>query len=135
MLPSQITPQTLKHYRRQIHEENEHIQAARQAGRLLLDPRSRQPLRALSNDSINKTLRTLALVLDEAEDGGWVQRNVARGRRAREPVERRRHDPIEPDELISLLEAATQLDSQRHRATTLARAAQVRRLRDTEGLT
>jgi hypothetical protein len=85
MLPSQITPQTLKHYRRQIHEENEHIQAARQAGRLLLDPRSRQPLRALSNDSINKTLRTLALVLDEAEDGGWVQRNVARGRRAASP--------------------------------------------------
>jgi len=130
MLPSQITPLSVKQYRRQIHQENEQIRAARHAGKPLLDPRTRQPLRTLANDSINKTLRTLAMILDEAEDAGWVTRNVARGRRSREPVERHRHDALEPDELVSLLEAAEELDRLRHRPETLERAAHVRRLRD-----
>ena len=81
LLPSQITSDKVKQYRRRIHAENAHIRAAAEAGVPLSDTRSKQPLRTLSNDSINKTLRTLAAILDEAEDGGWVARNVARGRR------------------------------------------------------
>ncbi len=132
--PSQITPLTLKRYRRRIHDENEHILAARKAEIPLLDPRSRQPLRTLSNDSINKTLRTLAAILDEAEDAGWITRNAARSRRAREPVERRVADALDTDELLALLEAAEQLDSEKHRPTTLLRAEAVRGLRDEERL-
>ena len=135
MLPSQISPLALKHYRRRIHEENEHIRAARNAGTPLHDPRTGQPLRPLSNGSINKTLRTLALILDEAEDAGWVARNVARGRRTREPVERQRRDALEPDELASLLEAASQLDGQRHKPETLDKAQEVRALRDETSMT
>lgn len=130
MPPSQITPQSIKQYRRRVHQHNEHIRLAREAGRPLRDTRTGQLLRTLSNDSLNKTLRTLALILDEAEDAGWVTRNVARGRRTREPVERHRRDALEPDELLSLLEAASQLDNQRHRPETLARAREVRELRD-----
>jgi integrase len=135
MLPSKITPLAVKQYRRRIHEENEHIRAARNAGTPLRDPRTGQPLRPLSNGSINKTLRTLALILDEEEDAGWITRNVARGRRTCEPVERQRRDALEPDELLSLLEAASQLDGQRHRPETLAKAREVRALRDGTGVT
>lgn len=131
LLPSQITPERVKQYRRRIHTENTHIRAAAEAGHPLRDPRIGQPLRTLSNESINKTLRTLASILDEAEDVGFVTRNVARGRRTREPLERRRpRGIIEVDEFLSLLDAAAQLDRERHRPATLARAAEVRMLRD-----
>jgi integrase len=135
LFPSQITVQTIKAYRRRIHDENAAISAAADAGQPLLDPRARQPLRPLGNDSINKTLRTLAAVLDEAEDHGWIARNVARGRRMREPVQRRKGDILHPDEFLSLLGAAESLDSQRHSPRTLERAQEIRRLRDGKHLT
>jgi integrase len=131
LLPSQITPEKVKQYRRRVHAENAHIRAAVDAGKPPRDPRTGRPLRTLSNESINKTLRTLASILDEAEDVGFVTRNVARGRRTREPLERRRpRGIIEVDEFLSLLDAAIQLDRERHRPATLARAADVRTLRD-----
>jgi integrase len=135
MLPSQITPAKIKQYRRRIHEENAQIRAAEDAGNPLVDSRTGQRLRTLSNESINKTLRTLALILDEAEDAGWVDRNPARGRRTREPPERRRRSgALDLDEFLTLLEAATELDRTRHLARTLERADTVRALRDDVGL-
>ena len=135
LLPSQITKEKVKQYRRHTHAENARIRAAAEAGSPLRDPRTGQALRTLSNESINKTLRTLAAILDEAEDAGWVPRNVARGRRTREPLERRRPRRIlEVDDFLSLLEAAARLDRERHRPATLARAAEVRLLRDDAGM-
>jgi integrase len=127
--PSQITPAAVKQYRRGIREQNMRIQSAAEAGRPLRDKRS-QPLRPLGNRSINATLQTLAAILDEAEDGGWIDRNVARGRRMREPVKRKKGDVLEPDEFVSLLKAADELDRERHLPITLERAESVRRLRD-----
>ncbi|MDQ6818862.1 MAG: site-specific integrase [Actinomycetota bacterium] len=128
--PSEITIAKIKQYREQIHRENAQIRDAAKAGRPLRDPRNRLRLRTLSNDSINKTLRTLALILDDAEDAGWIERNLARGRRTREPLERRHNrGALDVDELLELLEAADQLDN-RHRPRTLERASQVRLLRD-----
>jgi integrase len=76
----------------------------------------------------------LASVLDEAEDAGWIDRNVARERRTREPLERRHHRGVlDLDEFASLVEAARQLDN-RHLPQTLERAEQVRLLRDHAGL-
>ncbi len=134
LLPTQITKDKVKDYRDRIHTENEEIRKAAEAGRPLRDPHSGQSLRTLSNDSINKTLLTLAMILDEAEDAGWVDRNVARGRRTREPRERRRtRGALDIDEFLSMLEAAHQLDA-RHRPATLEKAARVRHLRDDDGL-
>ena len=128
--PSEITATKLKSYREQLHVENTQILTAAEAGRPLRDPRTGQKLRTLSNESINKTLRTLALVLDEAEDQGWIERNPARGRRSREPVERRRErGTLDVDEFSSLLEAADQLDHD-HSPRTIERARLVRQLRD-----
>lgn len=134
-IPSQITPATVKQYRQHVHTENAQVRAAQEAGEPLRDPRTRQPLRTLANDSINKTLRTLAQILDEAEDNGWVARNVARGRRTREPLERRpSRGALDVDELQTLLEAAAELDAERHRPETLEKAAEVRALRDQAGM-
>jgi integrase len=130
LLPSQITPLTIKRYRRHIHEENVHIRAALEADDPIIDRSTGRPLRPISNSTINKTLLTLAAVLDDAEDAGWVQRNPARGRRTREPTERRHVDVLMPDEFESLLDAAAELDSEPHRASTIERAEQVRRLRE-----
>lgn len=135
LLPSQITAQTIKQYRRHLHEENAQIVAARDAGTPLVDAGTGQRLRPLGNESINKTLRTLAQILDEAEDANWIERNPARGKRAREPQERRRRGgALDLDEFITLLEAAEQMDRTRHSATTLERAGIVRALRDDAGL-
>jgi hypothetical protein len=75
---------------RHVHEENEHIRVALEAGARVRHGRTAQPMRTLSNYSLNKTLRTLALILDEAVDAGWVTPSVARGQRTRETVERQR---------------------------------------------
>ena len=61
LLPSQITRSKIKEYRQRIHLENEQIREAEAAGTPLRDERSGQRLRTLSNESINKTLRTLAV--------------------------------------------------------------------------
>ena len=125
--PSEITAAKVKEYRERIHIENQQIRQAANAGQPLRDARTGQRLRTLSNESINKTLLTLAQILDEAEDAGWVQRNVARGRRTREPLERRRNrGTLDVDELLALLEAAGQLDNH-HQPGTLEKAARVRR--------
>jgi integrase len=132
--PSEITKATVRQYRDNIHKENEQIRKAAETDRPLRNVRTGHRLRTLSNNSINKTLITLALVLDDAEDAGWIDRNVARGRRTREPLERRRNSgALEVDEFLDLIEAADQLDH-RHRPLTLERASFVRELRDNAGI-
>jgi Phage integrase, N-terminal SAM-like domain len=129
LLPSQITPQKIKEYRRGIHEDNAQLRAFTEAGKPLVDPRNGRRIRTLGNESINKTLRVLAQILDEAEDATWIDRNPARSRRMREPPERRRRaGALDLDEFLSLLEAASQLDGNRHSAKTLERADIIRRL-------
>ena len=132
--PSEITPATVKNYRERIHSENDQIRSAADAGRPLRDAWTGQKLRTLGTRAINETLRSLAMILDDAEDAGWVDRNVARGRRMREPLERRRtRGALDLDELQTMLEAAEQLD-QHHTPRTLEQADLVRRLRDNAGM-
>jgi integrase len=134
--PSQITATKIREYREHIHVENEQIRNAAAAGCPLRDTNNGSRLRTLSNDSINKTLRALALILDDAEDAGWIDRNIARGRRMREPSERRRpHGVLDIDELRDVLDAAGELDGARRRPLTLERAAKVRVLREERRLT
>jgi hypothetical protein len=60
LLPSEITKSKVKEYRERVHLENEQIRTAVEAGHPLRDARTGQRLRTLSNESINKTLLTLA---------------------------------------------------------------------------
>jgi hypothetical protein len=62
------------------------------------------------------------MVLDDAEEPGWIDRNLARGRRVREPAERRQPSgALEVDEFLDILEAAEDLDRTRHNAAALRR--------------
>ncbi len=131
---SQITVATIKRYRERIHAENEQIRRAAETGKPLRDARTSQRLRTLSNDSINQTLRTLALILDDAEDVGWIERNPARAKRTREPAQRRPHRGVlDVDEFLDLLVAASQIDGL-HKPATLEKADRIRALRDQAGL-
>ncbi len=133
--PSQISRERVKEYRQRIHAENEQIRAAEQLGTPLRDAHTGLRLGTLGNESMNKTLRTLALILDEAEDAGWIDRNAARGRRMREPLERKRTaGALDVDEFLALLDAASELDATNHKPATLEKAAKVRGLRDEAGL-
>jgi integrase len=130
MRASEISISKIKAYRERIHVENDQIRKAAEAGKPLRDAQTSQPLRPLSNVSINMTLRMLAQILDDAEDSGWIDRNVARGRRVREATKRRRNrSALDVDEFLTVLEAAQQLDN-RHRPRSIERAEEIRFLRD-----
>jgi integrase len=77
------------------------------------DPKTRgqRPPRPLSNTSINRTLRVLAQVLDDAIEYGHINVNPARGRKRRLKASRPRRIWLELDEVRSPLDAAG-----RHRA-------------------
>jgi integrase len=62
--------------------------------------------RGLSNSSINKTLKVLAQILDEAIDEGCVVENVARGKRRRLKAGKPKRTWLEPEQAQALLEAA-----------------------------
>ncbi len=62
--------------------------------------------RPLSNDSINKTLKRLAQVLDVAVEYGHLPANPARGRRRRLKPDRPRRTRLEGEQVVALLEAA-----------------------------
>jgi hypothetical protein len=124
----------IRQYRKRSHVKKEQIRKAAEAGTPLRDPRTGQRLRTLGNESINKTIGTLVMILDDAddaEDADWIERNIARNRRMREPREPKPvRGVLDVDEAACLLESADDLERQRHTPATLDRAAQVRSLGD-----
>jgi integrase len=77
------------------------------------DPATRgdRPPRPLGNESINKTLKVLAMVLDDALEFGYIAANPARGRKRRLKASKPRRTWLKLDEVSSLLDHAG-----RHRA-------------------
>jgi integrase len=68
--------------------------------------RGRMPVRPLSNASVNKTLKVLAQVLDDAVEFGYVESNAARGKRRRLKASKPRRTWLEIHEVQALLAAA-----------------------------
>jgi len=107
--------------------DNKRLRALAAAGTPTRDRRGRR-VDPLSNESINKTLATLAAILDTPEARRWRSGdNPARlpGTRLRAP--RATGNVLEADELRSLLDAAVRLD--RRYGPADERAARVRELR------
>jgi len=78
---SAITVEQVDRYRRSKERERAALSRAREANdKLPPDKRERLP-RPLSNSSINKTIRLLATILEQAVEYGHVERNVASGRK------------------------------------------------------
>jgi integrase len=112
-----ITVEDVDRYRRAKVEEAQGRRAAIAAGKPLRD-RDGRLLRPLSVTSINKTLTTLAAILEVAFEYELVPRNVAKGRRRRLPAKTPRRTWIDrADHIVALLDAASALDvtANRHR--------------------
>jgi integrase len=62
--------------------------------------------RPLSNNSINKTIKRLAQVLDMAVEYGYLSANTASGRRRRLKPDRPRRARLEADQVVTLLQVA-----------------------------
>ena len=124
--PSEITLDVVDRYIEQQLQQRQEILDAMAAGVRLRD-RNGRLLRPLSNESINKTLVLLAAILKEAVRKGWLSSNPATERRLKAPRPTRPF--LEPDEFLSLVDAASDLDKSRLPAT-LERARQVAQLRD-----
>jgi integrase len=107
LCPSQITAASVKQFMVAKQAEREERDADIAAWQRK-DPRKRgrMPARGLSNASINKCLKVLAQVLDEAVDEGYVTENVARGKKRRLRAAKPRRTWLELGQVQALLEAA-----------------------------
>ena len=63
----------------------------------------------LGRNQVNKTLVLLAAILEDAVDYGYLSANPARGRRRRVKGTKPRRTVVEPEQLMSLLEASGRL--------------------------
>ncbi len=106
---SEIDLPLVERYREDKLIERERVRAAAEAGHPIRDKRGQRRM-PMSNGSINKTLVTLAQILESAVERGLVDSNPASGRRRRlktsKPV--RRH--LEADDLKELLSVAAEMD-------------------------
>ena len=106
---SQITWSAVDNYKKQRLMLMQRIRAARASGRPLRDWNDR-PMR-LSERTINMSIGLLAMILDEAVRGPDIDlaANPARDKKLRVKVPKKTvRDWLEPDEVITLLEAAEQ---------------------------
>lgn len=102
--PSQITDELVERYAAHEVKQRDRIERLRSEGKYLEGPGG-GALRAMSNTSINSTLRVLAELLDWAARRGWGRPddNPAKGYRLK--VHKRITFALEPDELADLLAA------------------------------
>lgn len=100
---SEVTIQEVDRYRHEKVRARDRIRDAQTHGQQL----SQRPV---GNTTINKTIARLAQILDEAIEYGWLDTNPARGRRRRLPRSRPEQTFLELDEVVSLLDAAGELE-------------------------
>jgi integrase len=132
---SQITWSSVDNYKKQRLMLMQRIRVARARGKALRSLSGR-PL-SLSERTVNHSINLLSQILDEAVRRPDVDldANPARDRKLRVKVPKKRpRDWLEPDEVLSLLDAAEQIDNP-VRPETDRKAQEVRRLRDREKLT
>jgi integrase len=108
---STITVEEVDRYRREKVRESKALAAARQR-QLTLPKKDRKRLaRPLSNSSINKTIRLLAAILEQAVEYGYLDRNPARGRKRLLKEDKPSRTYLQPEQVAALLSAAGKLDA------------------------
>jgi hypothetical protein len=118
-------------YKRHKQRERRHLESVIRAGRGPRDHRN-QPIRPLSNESINKTLRTLGQILEDSNRRSRVSRpNPVRRQGTMLKASKPKRDYLEPDELVELIEVAGTLDAPT--PISVKRGEVARRMRDLEG--
>ena len=132
---TQISWSAIDAYKKQRLMLMQRIRAARAGGHPLRSEDG-QPLK-LSERTINHSIELLALILDEAVRRSDIRLTAhpTRDKKLRVKVPKKSvRDWLEPDEILSLLEAAEQIDNP-VRPETERKAREVRRLRDEENRT
>jgi integrase len=99
--------------------EAQELREAIKAGADIRDQRGRRRV-PLSSASIRKLIDTLAAILDDAIEDGYIDRNPARGKRMRVRVPKPNRTFLEMDELACLLDAAATQEQPLHPAETPA---------------
>jgi integrase len=119
-LVSEIDVALVERYREEKILEREGVRRAAEAGEPLRDKRGQRRV-PLSNETVNKTLVTLAQVLDSAVERGLLDSNPARGRRRRLKVAKPTRRQLEADDLKELLSVAADMDRNPYRDYRIGR--------------
>ncbi|HEX5375967.1 MAG TPA: site-specific integrase [Solirubrobacterales bacterium] len=118
---SEITVEEVDRYRQaKVRESRELEEARAEQSELPESERNRLP-RPLSNSSINKTIRLLAVVLEQAVEYGHLSRNPAKGRKRLLRESKPSRSYLQPDQVEALLKAAAKLDRDARKGDTRRR--------------
>jgi integrase len=115
---SAITVEEVDRYRREKVRESKLVAAARQRQVALAKKDRKRLVRPLSNSSINKTIRLLAAVLEQAVEYGYLDRNPARGRKRLLKEDKPSRTYLQPDQVAALLSTAGRLDAEAREGDT-----------------
>jgi integrase len=118
---SAITVEEVDRYRREKVRESKAVAAARQRQLALPEKERKRLVRPLSNGSINKTIRLLAVVLEQAVEYGYLDRNPAKGRKRLLKEDKPTRSYLQPDQVAALLGAAGKIDADAREGDTRRR--------------
>jgi integrase len=107
-----ITVEEVDRYRRAKVRERDALRVARAEQEAVPADKRRRLPRPLSDSSINKMIRLLAAILEQAVEYGYLPRNPARGRKRLLAESRPSRSYLQPEQVAALLEAAGELDSE-----------------------
>lgn len=119
---SAITVEEVDRYRRAKVRESKAMELARQEQLTLPKAKRARVPRPLSNGSINKTIRLLAAILEQAVEYGYLDRNPARGRKRLLKESKPTRSYLQPEQVAALLSAARELDEARRGGINRCRA-------------
>lgn len=135
---SAITVEEVDRYRRAKVRESKEMESARQKQLALPKAKRTRIPRPLSNGSINKTIRLLAAILEQAVEYGYLDRNPARGRKRLLKESKPSRSYLQPEQVAALLGAAGGLDEESrngiHRRRVLLATLALAGLRISEAL-
>jgi integrase len=109
---SAITIEEVDRYRQAKVREARALSEAREQEAAKPQSERRRLPRPLSNGSINKTIRLLAAILEQAVEYGYLERNSAAGRKRLLRERQSARSYLQPDQVAALLAAAGKLDAE-----------------------
>jgi integrase len=118
---SAITVEEVDRYRREKVRESKAVAAARERQLAMPEQERKRLVRPLSNGSINKTIRLLAVVLEQAVEYGYLDRNPAKGRKRLLKEDKPTRSYLQPDQVAALLSAAGKIDADAREGDTRRR--------------
>ncbi|HKO38867.1 MAG TPA: site-specific integrase [Solirubrobacterales bacterium] len=118
---SAITVEMVDRFRQFKVRERDDLEAARAAEAAKPEDERRRLPRPMSNGSINKTIRLLGAVLEQAVEYGHIDRNPAQGRRRLLKESRPSRSFAHPPQVLALLDAAAAIDAEARQGDTRRR--------------